>query len=37
MVSQGEIYILNPYGSKLFFRLNGQMLLMVKLDGDELS
>ena len=28
------ITILNPYGSKLFFRLNGQMWLMVKLSAE---
>ena len=28
------INILNPYGSKLFFRLNGQMWLMVKLSAE---
>jgi len=28
------INILNPYGSKLFFCLNGQMWLMVKLSAE---
>ena len=28
------INILNPHGSKLFFRLNGQMWLMVKLSAE---